>query len=447
MKMINNMKLKTRLILAFIPLALISILCGGLSVYFALQYKNWILSILLILVACGINFWAAVRTGTKITRPITKMAQAAVMMAQGDLSAAVETKLEYTSKNEIALLAQALSKTVTTYNNYVSEITNTLDTIAMGNLNVEVGKEYYGDFKKIKNALEHIISMLNKSMFSIGHSADEVSNGSEQVANASQALAQGATEQASSIQELSASLLEISEQVKKNAVNAAEANRASSDAEYKIKSATEEMNRMLQAMSDISETSTKIGDIIKTIDDIARQTNILALNAAVEAARAGAAGKGFAVVADEVRNLAGKSAEAVQDTTSLIINALEAVDKGKKITDTTANTLKEVIAATLKSTELINNIAEASNAQATSIGQVTLGVEQISAVVQTNSATAEQSAASSEEMSGQAQALKTLVKKFIIKSSVSSSSASPSHKPSHASVPEPTFSSNSLSKY
>jgi len=167
----------------------------------------------------------------------------------------------------------------------------------------------------------------------------------------------------------------------------------------------------------------------------------------VEAARAGAAGKGFAVVADEVRNLAGKSAEAVKGTTSLIENALQAVDNGRKITDSTAKTLTEVIAANSKSTELINNIADASNTQATSISQVTVGVEQISAVVQTNSATAEESAASSEEMSGQAQTLKSLVSHFIVKPTVTNSAVSPAHVAAKAAGTETIKNSYAGSKY
>ncbi len=423
MKLIDNMKIEKRLILAFIPLTIICLLCGGLSVYFFTKDNNWIPGAILLCISCALALWVAIRTARKVTRPINKIAEAAAKMAQGDLSVTIEAG----SNNEIGQLAQALASTIDAYKEYMGGITDVLNTLAAGNLNVEIADGYQGDFLKIKTALEHIVSMLNKNISSIGRSANEVSNGSEQVANASQALAQGATEQASSIQELSASIMEISEQVKQNAVNAADANRASSDAENKIKSASAEMDKMLQAMSEISETSTKIGDIIKTIDNIARQTNILALNAAVEAARAGAAGKGFAVVADEVRNLAGKSAEAVKDTTSLIENALQAVDNGRKITDSTAKTLTEVISANSKSTELINNIADASNAQATSISQVTYGVEQISAVVQTNSATAEESAASSEEMSGQAQTLKSLVNHFIIKPTVTNAAVSPDH--------------------
>ncbi|MDF1494268.1 methyl-accepting chemotaxis protein [Caproiciproducens sp. CPB-2] len=409
---LDNIKISKKLMLSFVAVTVLSIVCSGAAVYLYLKSSTLFpLAIVLIVAACFTSILVAKLTSARIRRPLAELTQAAEQMAQGNLN----VDIQYQSKNETGKLAKAFSDTVSELKQNINEITEALGEMANGNFDIQISRDFQGDFAEIRTALENISSKLNTYMVQIDRSADQVTSGSVQVASAAQALAQGATEQASSIQELSASITEISEQVKQNAANAAEANRASTEAETKIQGVSHEMNQMLQAMSEISESSTKISNIIKTIDDIARQTNILALNAAVEAARAGAAGKGFAVVADEVRNLASKSADAAKDTTALIENSLLAVEKGKKITDATAATLNDVIQATLKSTNLITSISEASNAQATAISQVTLGVDQISAVVQTNSATAEQSAAASEEMSGHARNLKKLVGQFHVK--------------------------------
>jgi methyl-accepting chemotaxis protein len=335
-------------------------------------------------------------------------------LSEGDLHSEVP---QVNTNDEIGVLSRSFSSTVHTLNGYVGEISSVLKSLEDGDCTVETEQDYKGDFVEVKNALNAIVSNLNTMISNINMSAEQVATGAEQVSSASQALSQGATEQASSIEELSASLTEIASKVNNNASNAALANQLSLKASSEVVHGNEQMQQMVKAMADISNTSSEIGKIIKTIEDIAFQTNILALNAAVEAARAGAAGKGFAVVADEVRNLASKSAEAAKNTTALIENSLKAVENGTRIADETAKSLNVIIETSKKTSNLIGEISTASNDQATSINQVTQGVDQISAVVQTNSATSEESAATSEELSGQAQMLKNTLSVYKLKKS------------------------------
>ncbi|NCC88476.1 MAG: hypothetical protein EOM05_11555 [Clostridia bacterium] len=269
--------------------------------------------------------------------------------------------------------------------------------------------------------------MLNSTLYEFNVASDQVASGSNQVASGAQALSQGATEQASSIEELSATVNEITTQIKETAENAEKAKQISIDASVATNQSQQQMEKMIAAMNEISNTSNEIGKIIKNIDDIAFQTNILALNAAVEAARAGLAGKGFAVVAEEVRNLAGKSAESAKITATLIESSLNAINNGSKIVSDTAKSLEDVVIGSKNSSEVIQSIADASIEQSQSIAQVNIGIGQISDVVQTNSATAEESAAASEELSGQAQMLKELISKFKLKNTTQTDSASESY--------------------
>jgi methyl-accepting chemotaxis protein len=225
-------------------------------------------------------------------------------------------------------------------------------------------------------------------------------------------LAQGATEQASSVEELSAAVFEISQRIEENTESAMLATRLSNEAGTVVKESNERMEALMLAMRQIASTSTEIGKIIQTINDIAFQTNILALNAAVEAARAGNAGKGFAVVAKEVRNLAGKCAGAAKNTTGLIEDAINAVENGMKYATETADSLREAVAKAEKADKTIQQIAKTSEEQSYAMTQITAGIEQISEVVQTNSANAEEGAAASRELSEQAQILKSLVGQF-----------------------------------
>lgn len=366
-------------------------------------YNTIVIMIFLLLVFIIVSNIIALRIANPIVNPIKSLMLRIEKLAEGDLHSEVP---EFKSKDEIENLSRSFSYTVNALSGYVDEISAILGSMAAGDFTAEVEQNYKGDFTAIKTSLETISANLNKMLTGFGRSADEVAAAAQQVSNSAQALSQGTTEQASAIEELSASVAEIGVIAKQNASDSEMANRISEEVAAKIKGENEKMDQMVAAMKDINNSSNQIGKIIKTIEDIAFQTNILALNAAVEAARAGSAGKGFAVVADEVRNLAGKSAEAAKTTTKLIQDSIEAVEKGTRIADETAASLYEMNDSVQKTVELIGKISDASKEQAASINQIMIGVDQISAVVQTNSATGEESAAASEEMNTQAQFLK-----------------------------------------
>ena len=347
----------------------------------------------------------------KILAPLHVMSTKVEEFSQGNLSVKIDIK----SNDEIGMLAESVRETIKTLQEIILNISHILEEISNGNLNLMVEGHYRGDFLPIREALTGIVDSLNSTLRQINDSADQVSGGSDQVSVGAQALSQGATEQASSIEELAASINEISKQVEENARNAEEARDSAKAAGNEMTENNRQMETMIAAMAEIKDNSGEIGKIIKTIEDIAFQTNILALNAAVEAARAGEAGKGFAVVADEVRNLASKSSEASKNTAALIEKSIKSVEQGTRIADDTAQALGLVVDKAMNVAETIDKISRASVEQSQAIGQITQGIDQISSVVQTNSATAEESAAASEELSGQAQILKDYVSKFQLK--------------------------------
>lgn len=382
--------------------------------FMATTVQSIITSIILLIIAVIVSVLLALWLANGISKPIAACCDRLELLADGDLNSPVP---QINRQDETGKLAHSTDMIVTTFKNIINDISDGLDQLALGNFRVNTeGKDFYrGDFAQILTALQMIIAQQSNTLSQVRSAADQVAIGADQVSSGAQVLSQGATEQASSIEELAATIVEISEGMKETSAGAVDASAETNLAGEKMGIASQEMEEMVVAMAEINRASEEIGKVIKTIEDIAFQTNILALNAAVEAARAGAAGKGFAVVADEVRNLANKSAEASKSTAGLITNAIEAVDKGARLADATSAAIASVGVSAQKVAELINVIAEDANKHSENLAQVTAGIDQISNVVQTNSATAEESAATSEELSGQAQMLQDLMAQFQLK--------------------------------
>jgi len=331
------------------------------------------------------------------------------MGGEGDLHSEVKV---FDTKDEAGELSQAVHNLVTGVNVILTDQARVLNAMADGDLTQKLEAPYAGDFMQLRDSVEAMKKSLNETLGQINESTEQVATGADQVSQGAQSLSQGTTEQAGAIEELAATVAEIADGSKENAENARAASDKVGEVGSELKESQEKMADMVSAMQEITNTSNEIGKIIKTIEDIAFQTNILALNAAVEAARAGAAGQGFAVVADEVRNLASKSSEASKNSAALIEQSLRAVENGSQIASQTAGALDGAVDGAQKVIDRIDAINNASNTQSSAVEQVRVGMDQISTVVQTNSATSEESAAASEELSGQAQLMKELVSRF-----------------------------------
>ena len=363
-------------------------------------------SVIVVIIAQVVSFFMIRK---KVIAPIIAVQKEMEEIARGNLSSDFDMEPD---TSEIGRLIGAILHTRSEMKKYISHISHTLSQIAKGRLDLKVDIEYAGDFHPIQVSLDTILNSLNSMLRQIDMVAEQLTGNADQVAGSSQGLAQGATEQASAVEELSATLNDLSDHMGSIAENAEKAHEFTSQDSKVLDLSAQQMKEMLQAMDDISHASNEISKIIKSIEDIAFQTNILALNAAVEAARAGAAGKGFAVVADEVRNLANKSQEASGNTGLLTQNTAQAVKRGVGLTETTAKTLNTVVLDSQQSATYVKEIATSLAHQSEALQQVNLGIEQISSVVQTNSATAEQSAAAAGELSTQAKQLKSLVGQF-----------------------------------
>ena len=334
-----------------------------------------------------------------INKSVMQLSRAAKEIASGR----VDVEMVKYHNDEFGELVDEYTKVI----NNIKYQAGIAEEVANGNLTVQVNVKSSDDV--LTGALKQLVHDNLNALSNISDAGSQVTISSSQVASASQALAQGSTEQASAIEEITASIDEIAEKTKRNAEEANEAAGLVVRAIEDVKHGNEQMHDMMTAMQEINKSSESISKIIKTIDDIAFQTNILALNAAVEAARAGEAGKGFAVVAEEVRSLAAKSASAAAETAELIEDSINKVNSGSKIADDTAKALEAITNVVQQSEVIINGIAESSNYQATAVAQIEQAITQVSQVVQTNSATSEQCAAASEELSNQASRMREML--------------------------------------
>ncbi|CAI3584360.1 methyl-accepting chemotaxis protein [Clostridium neonatale] len=365
-----------------------------------LTLYNFIFTVAVGAVIIAFSIWIMKVINSILIEGIQSLRKISLNLNEGKL----ETDNTYISNDEIGQVISEMNESITLLKSYVDDEVTTLNTLASGNLDIELNKDidYRGQFKEIQTSFGIIIDTLNDIFKNMAESSKSIAEGSEDIHTTTEIISEGSMEQAGAVEELLASFTEISDQVKENAKDIEKTEEYLESTKMIVDEGNSKMDTLRNSMNDINEAAQQVSQVTETIDDIASQVNLLALNAAIEAARAGESGKGFAVVAEEVRKLAEEVKIAAGDTREIIEHAISKAGEGSMLANETAESLRIIVKNVVRTTELSKKVSEVSNSQSIAIAQMVEGVNQIADVVEKNSSTLEEITNSTNELSRQA---------------------------------------------